>query len=93
MTTHFCIFQENREYTAEVMFETFNVPGMYIATQAVLCLYANELSSGHSKKVKPQFIFLIQLDSGVSGVVVDAGEGGTSIIPVVCLSLTLLIIG
>ena len=27
------------------MFETFNVPGMYIATQAVLCLYANELSS------------------------------------------------
>lgn len=26
------------------MFETFNVPGMYIATQAVLCLYANELS-------------------------------------------------
>lgn len=33
------------------MFETFNVPGMYIATQAVLCLYANELSSGHSKKV------------------------------------------
>lgn len=24
---------ENREYTAEVMFETFNVPGMYIAVQ------------------------------------------------------------
>ena len=27
-----------------MLFETFNVPGMYIATQAVLCLYANELS-------------------------------------------------
>lgn len=25
---------ENREYTAEVMFETFNVPGMYIAVRA-----------------------------------------------------------
>ena len=27
-----------------MLFETFNVPGMYIATQAVLCLYATELS-------------------------------------------------
>ena len=25
---------ENREYTAEIMFETFNVPGLYIAVQA-----------------------------------------------------------
>lgn len=24
---------ENREYTAEIMFETFNVPGMYIGVQ------------------------------------------------------------
>lgn len=24
---------ENREYTAEIMFETFNVPGLYIAVQ------------------------------------------------------------
>ena len=29
---------ENREYTAEIMFETFNVPGLYIAVQAVLAL-------------------------------------------------------
>ena len=32
---------ENREYTAEIMFETFNVPGMYIAVQAVLALVAS----------------------------------------------------
>ncbi|KAK8826222.1 hypothetical protein WA538_001366 [Blastocystis sp. DL] len=63
---------ENREYTAEVLFETFNAPGMYIATQAVLCLYASELSSNRTQP----------MDSAVSGVVVDAGEGGTSIIPV-----------
>lgn len=32
---------ENREFTAEIMFETFNVPGMYIAVQAVLALVAS----------------------------------------------------
>jgi actin-related protein 3 len=26
---------ENREYTAEIMFETYNVPGLYIAVQVV----------------------------------------------------------
>ena len=32
---------ENREYTAEIMFETFNVPGLYIAVQAVLAIAAS----------------------------------------------------
>lgn len=41
------LLQENREYTAEVMFETYNVPGLYIAVQAVLALAA----SWTSKKV------------------------------------------
>lgn len=36
---------ENREYTAEIMFETFNVPGLYIAVQAVLALAASWTSS------------------------------------------------
>lgn len=27
---------ENREYTAEIMFESFNVPGLYIAVQVRL---------------------------------------------------------
>ena len=31
---------ENREMAAEVMFETFNVPGLCISIQAVLALYA-----------------------------------------------------
>ena len=30
-----------REYTAEIMFESFNVPGLYIAVQAVLSLAAS----------------------------------------------------
>lgn len=39
---------ENREYTAEIMFETFNVPGMYIAVQAVLALAASWTSKNVS---------------------------------------------
>ena len=65
------------------MFETFNVPGMYIATQAVLCLYANELSKKDGGAVVFDRVDSNQMNSAVSGVVVDAGEGGTSIIPVV----------
>lgn len=40
---------ENREYTAEIMFETFNVPGLYIAVQAVLALAASWSSSSVSR--------------------------------------------
>lgn len=29
---------ENREYTAEIMFESFNVPGLYIAVQVHISL-------------------------------------------------------
>ncbi|RWW48401.1 hypothetical protein BHE74_00045523, partial [Ensete ventricosum] len=33
-------FPEDREYMGEIMFETFNVPGLYIALQPVLALSA-----------------------------------------------------
>jgi actin-related protein 3 len=66
---------ENREYTAEIMFETLNTPGLYIAVQAVLALcasiYANPDSrSGSSAK-------------RMTGSVIDSGDGATHIIPVV----------
>ena len=61
---------ENREYTAEIMFETFNVPGLYIAVQAVLALAA----SWSSKKVK---------EKTLTGTVIDSGDGVTHVIPVV----------
>ena len=51
VVSFFVNMKENREYTAEVLFETFNAPGMYIATQAVLCLYASELSSSRIEPV------------------------------------------
>ena len=50
---------ENREYMGEIMFETFNVPGLYIATQAVLALAAGYTTSKVSAllhKVAP-FLF------------------------------------
>ncbi|XP_022669831.1 actin-related protein 3-like isoform X1 [Varroa destructor] len=59
---------ENREYMAEIMFETFNVPGLYIAVQAVLALAA----SWRSKAGKPT----------LTGLVIDSGDGVTHCIPV-----------
>ena len=38
--------RSNREKMAEIMFETFNVPALYIATQAVLSLYASGRTTG-----------------------------------------------
>jgi len=60
---------ENRELTAEIMFETYNVKGLYIAVQAVLALAA----SWTSKQV---------VERTLTGTVVDAGDGVTHIIPV-----------
>lgn len=52
------------------MFETFNVPGLYIAVQAVLALAA----SWTSKQVTQRTL---------TGTVVDSGDGVTHVIPVV----------
>lgn len=60
---------ENREYTAEIMFETFNVPGLYIAVQAVLALCASLLTKGGG-------------GGAITGTVIDSGDGVTHVIPV-----------
>ncbi|OAF70113.1 Actin-related protein 3 [Intoshia linei] len=60
---------ENREAMAEIMFETFNVPGLYIAVQAVLALAAS-WTSKNSKTRK------------LTGTVLDSGDGVTHVIPV-----------
>ncbi|MGH0158157.1 UNVERIFIED_CONTAM: hypothetical protein FKN15_035047 [Acipenser sinensis] len=60
---------EHREYLAEIMFESFNVPGLYIAVQAVLALAA----SWTSRQVGARTL---------TGVVIDSGDGVTHAIPV-----------
>ena len=41
---------ENREYTAEIMFESFNIPGLYIAVQV-----------SHHSNVVCVWVYLLQL--------------------------------
>ncbi|KAG7192762.1 Arp2/3 complex subunit, actin nucleation center [Scheffersomyces spartinae] len=60
---------ENRENVAEIMFESFNCAGLYIAVQAVLALAASWTSS----KVQ---------DRSLTGTVIDSGDGVTHVIPV-----------
>ncbi|XP_049850256.1 actin-related protein 3-like [Schistocerca gregaria] len=59
---------ENREFTAEVFFESLGVPGLYIGVQAVLALAA----SWTSKKA----------ERTLTGTVIDSGDGVTHVIPV-----------
>lgn len=59
---------ENREQTAEIFFESFNIQGLYIAVQAVLALAA----SWSSNKVT---------DRTLTGTVIDSGDGVTHVIP------------
>ncbi|XP_042020684.1 actin-related protein 3-like [Salvia splendens] len=57
---------ENREYTGEILFETFNVPGLFIGVQPVLALAAGYTDTKRE----------------MTGVVVDIGDGATHVVPV-----------
>lgn len=50
------------------MFETFNVPGLYIAVQAVLALAASWTARSDG-------------DRSLTGTVIDSGDGVTHVIP------------
>ncbi|UYV64608.1 ACTR3B [Cordylochernes scorpioides] len=73
---------ENREYTAEIMFETFNVPGLYIAVQCT--------KKVHQVAVWVQAVLALaaswttrQMDDRIlTGLVIDSGDGVTHCIPV-----------
>ena len=70
----------NREKMCEVMFERYNLGGVYVAIQAVLALYAQGMGSGVNNRT--QVDHANALPGLSSGVVVDSGDGVTHIVPV-----------
>ncbi|PNW72245.1 hypothetical protein CHLRE_16g676050v5 [Chlamydomonas reinhardtii] len=83
---------EAREAMAEIMFETFNVAGLYVGVQAVLALYAGWASADRAAKAasgasassaSSASASAAAVSAHLTGTVVDVGEGVTHIIPVV----------
>ena len=50
---------ENRENVAEIFFETFNVPGLFIGVQAVFALIGCNQTFQEGKKKKRKMALLI----------------------------------
>ncbi|KAL0609347.1 LOW QUALITY PROTEIN: Actin, alpha skeletal muscle [Plecturocebus cupreus] len=86
----------NREKMTQIMFETFNVPAMYVAIQAVLSLYASGRTTGEcpgrpgpsptsapSPRAQPQpRPQPLTLSLARTGIVLDSGDGVTHNVPI-----------
>ena len=77
---------ENRELTAEIMFETFSVPGLYIGVQAILALYASFAAQEKTSPVIPYHVAAYYAQSRYQPLYMSALKNSCIFAAIVCVN-------